>query len=689
MINNHTAQRSRIEIDLSAFERNLHTLKSYLLKNQQFLMVVKADAYGHGAYQIAKLALKCGASMLGVANIDEAAHLRAAKITAPILILSPSLTTECEAIAHYNIIPTVSEIEFCYRLNEVATKKLPVHLKIDTGMNRNGIKPNELPAFLAGFALLKNLYIQGIFSHFAASDDDEAFTQEQYEVFTNVLADFSSVRYQHLNTQLKYTHIANSAALLQHNAPQMNLVRFGLMAYGYHPERNSKPPDPIAPIMSYKSQISHLSTAEKGETIGYNRTFIAQKDLKYAIIPVGYADGYDLLLSNKGLVEVQGTLCPVLGKVSMDMLCIDVSAVKNVKLYQEVALLSSHLSLKINAHGVASLYNSSVYELLCQVGRRAKRYYFYNDKLIDDEPMQRRSFIPKDYSDKKLNTIIKDAIAHRLQSDEVSNVIYRDVIKPYITDSDRDVAYRTNFKYSVTFSYNEWSDGQNPLSLEGKGALPEYTLRGGMGEVLVSPHKSNTSDKNKYYKVKTTLTFSKTLKHNKFFVVCANDNQKLQYFFKQKKCEYRWLLDKNLAPESQHFLLTRVAINNHEIKSRTTTINDCIVYTFADKIIKTLKGKRVKYYIEAETLYPKSSNSLTIYINELTKGVEVNFNYFSGLFNAEATAIFSGRERFPQVTETEGQDGYKTLTVRTNRQAWVIPNSAIVISFKSNDNVKL
>jgi len=670
-----THQRSRIEIDLSALETNIRTLKTYLLPSQSFLMVVKADAYGHGAYQIAKIALKSGATMLGVANIDEAAHLRTLKITAPILILSPSLATECEAITHYNIIPTVSQIEFCHKLNEIATKKTPVHLKIDSGMNRNGIKPTELPAFLTEFATLKNLYIQGIFSHFAASDDDDHFTQKQYDTFSCALDTFHSHEYQQVNTQLKYTHIANSAALLQHNTPQMNLVRIGLMAYGYHPDRNAEPPATITPIMSYKSQISHISTAEKGESIGYNRTYIAEHDLKYAIVPVGYADGYDFLLSNRGEVEVQGQMCPVLGKVSMDMLCIDVSHIKNVKLYQEVALLSNHLSLKRNAHGVASLYSSSVYELLCQIGRRAKRYYFYENKLIDDEPMQRRSFIPKDYSPKKLNTIIKDAIAHRLQSDELSNMLYKNVLKSYITDSDQDVAYRTNFKYSVTFS--------NPLSdnahTENVGVGFQSTRSDFIGDGFIRPI-SNTE----YYKVKTVLSFSKTLKYPKFFVVCANDIHKLQYFFKQKRCEYRWLLDKNLTPESNHFLLTKVSLNNHEIKCKATTINDCIVYTFADKKIKTMIGKKVKFYIEAETLYPKSSNSLTIYINELTKGVEVNFNYAKTLFHAEATAFFSGRERFPQITQTHNNNGENTISITTHKQAWVIPNSAIVISFKSN-----
>ena len=191
-------QRSWIEIDLKAFSNNLKELRNFLHPNQKFLQVVKADAYGHGAYQIAKTALQCGAEMLGVANIEEAIHLRYHKIEAPILILSPSLESEIKLIVSHNVIPSVSELEFCAALNEYAKNNnlvISIHLKIDTGMNRNGIKINKLKDFYQKLIQFKNIKIEGIFSHFAASDDDEEFTAEQYKLFVESVNIFKSDEY--------------------------------------------------------------------------------------------------------------------------------------------------------------------------------------------------------------------------------------------------------------------------------------------------------------------------------------------------------------------------------------------------------------------------------------------------------------------------------------------------------------
>ena len=646
-------QRSWIEIDLKALSENLNNLKQFLHPNQKFLQVVKADAYGHGALQIAKTALECGAEMLGVANIEEAIHLRFHKIEAPILILSPSLESEVKQILAYNIIPSVSEIDFCVMLNDYAKKEnkiVPIHLKIDTGMNRNGIKVVKLKDFYKRFVELKNLCIEGLFSHFAASDDDEEFTLEQYKQFIDSINIFKSEEFNLINQALKYTHIANSSATVNPPFSKMgliigNLVRIGIMSYGYYLNSTLKSEVNLTPIMSFKSRVSHLSFAQHGETIGYNRAFTVEKDMRYAIIPVGYADGYDFLLANKSKVMINNHLCPVIGKISMDMICVDITGMDDVKLNNEVILLGDqHPS--IHASNLTNLYNASVYELLCQLGRRAKRFYFCEGKLIDDEPLQRRTFIPKDFSSEKLNNIIQQAITERTQNNEISSVIYHDILKYFFTDSDRDITYRSDFKYLINFSENE--------------------------------------DK-EYYKVNIILNFKKTLVYEDFSIACACESQKLQYFFKQKNCEYRWLLDKNLTITSDMFALKKVTVNNINIAHRSELVNDCLVYIFDNGVLKSLLGEQVDFCIMAETLYSKNSHQLSIYLNEITKGVEVNFSYLKKFFDTETTLIFSGRERFPIINQTE-KDDTKSVSIKTEPDTWVFPTSGIVFSLKKKEH---
>ena len=711
-------QRSWINIDLTAFSENIHELKKFLLPNQNFLQVVKADAYGHGAFQIAKAALECGAAILGVANVEEALYLRYQNITAPILVLSPSLESEIDMLIEYDIIPSVSEIEFCNSLDKKAksmNKQVRVHIKIDTGMNRTGIKYNHLKDFYDNISKYKNVLIEGLFSHFASSDDDDDFSIEQYERFLKCLKVFISDQYKHINHSLKYTHIANSVAIVSthlfhnklsnyinmkcpndtikqnknsvsHLFSPLNLVRIGIMSYGYSTIENLDKKIKLKPIMSFHANVSHIKNAFANETIGYNRTYTVDKDLKYAIIPVGYADGYDYLLSNKAHVLIKGVLCPVLGRISMDMLCVDVSAISDLKLYEETLLLGSQNEC-ISATYLASLYKGSVYELLCQLGRRAKRYYYQNSQLIDNEPLQRRSFIPIDFNTKKLNNVIQQAIAHRVNSNEISSVVYNDILKNIFWNSDRDISHRSNFNHSIEFFEHHNTD---------------------------------------YYKVKTSLSYNKILKNKDFTIVCANDNEKLQYYFKQKKCEYRWLLDKNLDVINDNFSITTMSVrllasndthtkNNGELlKLKTANFQDalspkesiinlnsnctnpslrngCLIYKFNHPLLKTFCGQEVTFFLETETLYPKKSHQLSVYINEITKGINVRFTFPKSIGNVETTVIFSGKERFPEVKEYDIDKkiccqkdqpfGRTSIEVKTKYDTWIFPNSGIIFSF--------
>ena len=667
---NKIDHRNWIEIDLQAFTSNLNELKRFLSQEQSFLQVVKADGYGHGAYQIARVALENGAAMLGVANVEEALYLRYQKIKAPILILSPSITSEIDQLIEYDIIPSISDIEFAKSLDKRAKERnkiIPIHIKINTGMNRNGIKHNEIENFFDNFSLLKNLSIEGLFSHFAASDDDIDFSVEQYNIFQKSISIFQSQKYSNINRNLKYYHIDNSLSLVNdikaHTSPlfQGNLVRFGIMTYGYYLDESLKNKIKLSPVMSFKSKISHISEAQKGETIGYNRTFSVTKDLKYAIVPVGYADGYDFLLSGKSFVIVISSmdtniyLCPVLGKISMDMLCIDVSDMPNIKLNDDVILLGNQLE-QVSATHLASLYGGSVYELLCQLGRRAKRYYFQGNKLIDDEPLQRRSFIPTDFTTSKLNDIIEQAISQRLNSVEISSVIYEDILKNIFIESDRDISYRSNFNYSIQFI-----DSINP----------------------------------DFYRVKTVLSYDKVLQNEEFTIVCANDSETLQHYFQQSDCEYRWLLDNMLFVNNNNFSI-KLYITDNKSKIYTSHpprhkwlmkpksengINQSLIYRFKAPILKQLCGKEVNFHIETETLYPKDSHQLSVYINEITKGVQVSFVYPKKMGNVDISVVFSGKERFPEIKIIEDTFLFNTIEIKTKQDTWVFPSSAIVFSF--------
>ena len=385
--------RSWTEINLTNFEHNLNELKKFLPANTQIMQIVKADAYGHGAFEIAKKSIRCGVKFFGVANADEGAILRYQGINEPILILSPSLISEIDSIIENNLIPTISSIEFAESLNKSANQEIKIHINIDTGMGRSGFYYSEALEKIQQLRKMENLQIEGIFSHFSAAENDEEYTKFQTERFQQIL--------DLLNFQPKYIHIANSSGVITSKNEFANLVRIGLLSYGIYTDDYLKEKIKLKPVMTFKSRISQIKFAEKDDAIGYNRTYISNKKIKYAILPIGYADGYDFLLSNKGKVLIQNKLCNVIGKVSMDMIAIDISDIPNAKIGEDVVLLGDE-NESIKAENLTKLYQGSSYEILCQIGRRAKRYYQENGEIISSSPLLRREFVSRDYSDKKL-----------------------------------------------------------------------------------------------------------------------------------------------------------------------------------------------------------------------------------------------------------------------------------------------
>jgi len=621
-------ERSWTEINLTNFEQNLNELKKFMPEGTDFMQIVKADAYGHGAFEISKKAIQCGATFLGVANVQEGMLLRYQGIDTPILILSPSLESEIGLILENDLIPTISSLEFAQTLDKKATKKTGIHINIDTGMGRSGIHFVQALTTISKIQKIANLTIEGIFSHFSSAENNADYSKLQSERFKGIL--------EELDIKPKYIHIANSSGVITSQDDYSNLVRLGLLSYGVYTDPSLINKISLKSVMTFKSRIGQIKTAEKGESIGYNRTYIAPEKIKYAILPVGYADGYDFMLSNKGKVLIKNDLCDVIGKVSMDMLAVDVTHL-DANVGDEVILLGNEHDA-IKAESLTSLYNGSSYEILCQVGRRAKRYYYENGKIIASSPLLRRDFVSFDYSDDKLNTVIETAIEQRLQSKEISNLIYSDILKRFFTERDRNIHYRRNFKHSIEFS--------------------EHNRKG-----LES-----------YYLTDTTLTFTKQLQNDHFYVACANSERLLEKYFLRKDVEYRWLLDNKL--EANLFDVTSAKINDIELYHEMKLKDNCLEIRCHHPQLQELVGKEVEFSISTQTFYPRDAHQLSIYLIEMTQGVEISFDYGDILKNVEAVPIFSGRSKFPQIKENKG-----SITISSQPNEWVFPTSGVVFVF--------
>jgi alanine racemase len=625
-------ERSRVEINLDNFRHNLNELKKYLLPGQSFLQIVKADAYGHGAFEISKTALEAGAVMLGVANPEEGKLLRIQGISAPILVLSPALREEIPVILEYNLAVTLSELSFARALSKAAVEDksvVNVHIKVDTGMHRSGFRSEEFAEAYRKISKLPGLSIEGILSHYAASENDDRFSAKQSKEFEKVLSE--------IRQKPRYIHLANSSALIKHNSFHTNLVRLGIMSYGIYTDNKQYEHLKLKSVMAFKSTLAHVKNIRKGEYVGYNCTWKAPRDGRYGIIPIGYADGYDFLLSNLGIVSIRGQICNVIGKVSMDMITVDLTSIPAVKSGDEVILMGGGTNL-LRAEHLASKYKGSAYELLCQVGRRAKRFYFENGKLISQAPLSRRDFVSTDYSDSKLGDIISSAISQRLQDEEIADLIYREVLRGFFYNKDKDIQYRKDFVHSIEFV----DDKQNP----------------------------------DYYVTKTKLSFTKRLQNDYFTVACANSDEVLKRYFLRRDVEYRWLMDTNFALTSDEFVVSRVMIDNIRLRTVPKINRGCLEIKCTSPKLKELTGKEVKFTIETETLYPKASHQLSIFITELTKGVTVRFRYPSSLKNIETLTVFSGKNKYPDVSK-----GKAVITVTTDEQEWVFPNSGIVFAY--------
>ena len=369
-----------LEINLDAIAHNVRKIRQVVGKDTQIIAVVKANAYGHGAVEISKTLLENGVTMLGVGVIEEGVVLREAGIKAPILVCGLTKDDQLEPLVTYNLSATVCRLKTIQALSRIASKnkkKVPVHIKIDTGMGRLGIPSQDTLNFVKEIGKMKNIEIEGIFTHFAATNEEDGnYTRKQFEKYKKALLELERER---INIPVK--HVANSTAILNSSRFHLNAVRPGIIVYGLFPSPRTKQIVQLRPAAEFKTKIIFLKEVSAGKSIGYGKTFATTRPTRIATLPVGYADGYSWLLSNKGEVLVRGQRAPIIGRICMDLCMIDVTHIGRVQIGDEVVLWGKQGSEMISAEEVAQKMGSIVYEVICMVDKeRVPKVFIKNGK---------------------------------------------------------------------------------------------------------------------------------------------------------------------------------------------------------------------------------------------------------------------------------------------------------------------
>ena len=369
---------TRVEVDLGAIAANTRTFKNMLGEGCRLMAVVKADAYGHGAAVVAREALSAGAEWLAVALAQEALELREAGIGAPILILGYTPAEEYpEIIAAGGIRPAIYTLEQARALSAAAAAadaRAPYHLKMDSGMSRIGFRPGEEALEeIRRIRELPNLLLEGCFTHFARADEnDKSSRDQQFALFI----DFADRLRQ--EGEIPIVHCANTAAAMDFPAGRLDMIRLGIGLYGLYPSAEARDwGAELIPALTWKSCLSHVKTVPAGAKVSYGHTWEAKRESVIGTLPVGYADGYSRGLSNKGAVLVRGELAPVIGRVCMDQIMVDLTDIPVAQVGDEAVLLGRQGEKEITADAMAALLDTINYEITCDNGSRVPRLYRY------------------------------------------------------------------------------------------------------------------------------------------------------------------------------------------------------------------------------------------------------------------------------------------------------------------------
>jgi alanine racemase len=364
-----------IEINITNLKSNIEAIKGYIGPYAKFLAVVKADAYGHGLKEIAPYLDNVDG--FGVANIEEALTLRELGISKHILIMGDIFPSDIKEIVHFDIIPSVSNIESARLISKEGTREdkiVSIHIKVDTGMGRFGFMPEELVKSIDEILSLPNLKLEGIFSHFSTAGVDKNYVDIQFKRFIELISILERKR-----VFFSIRHIANSPATLLYPYTAMDMVRVGIAMYGINPNDISAPVN-LIPVMSLKSKILTIRDIPKDWSVGYDRTFISNREIRIGIIPIGYGDGIPFQLSNNGYVLIRGKRAPIIGRICMDYTIIDLTNIPEVGVGDEVILIGKQGEDTISVRKIADWCRVIPYTIVTSLKGRIKR------KLIVEPP---------------------------------------------------------------------------------------------------------------------------------------------------------------------------------------------------------------------------------------------------------------------------------------------------------------
>lgn len=363
---------TRVLIDLAAFRENIEAVRSYTGKGVKIMAVVKAQAYGHGLEIIARDALRNGVHYLGVARVEEGIELRRMGITSPILVFEAASAPACEAALREHLDLTVVSVESARELESIASRlneKATVHVKVDTGMGRLGFSAAQAADGIETVTRLRHLEVIGVYSHFATSEErDQSFAREQLERFHRVLEELSRRR---IDIPLK--HMANSGAIIALPESHFNMVRPGIMLYGYPPARSMELKYSLKPVMSLVSRVGFLKNVGAGTSISYGRKYRTNRNTTIATVPIGYADGFVRSLTNRSEVIIRGKRYPTVGTICMDQLMVDVGDGAVCDVGDQVTLIGTDGGETISCWDIAETIGTIPYEVTCLITSRVPR----------------------------------------------------------------------------------------------------------------------------------------------------------------------------------------------------------------------------------------------------------------------------------------------------------------------------
>ncbi|MFO7570742.1 MAG: alanine racemase [Smithellaceae bacterium] len=636
--------RSWVEVDLDHFSANLREIKRLIGKDVDFMQTVKADAYGHGAVEISHAALREGARMLGVANADEGVQLRVSGIEAPIVILGPSTIAEIPEIIKYNLIPSVSDGVFAASLENHLAKtgrKMPVHIEVDTGMGRGGTMRREAVDLIRHIQTMPHLILEGLFSHFAASEVLVPHNDQQWQLFSGLLAEL-----QTLGISIPVRHMDNSGAVLNYPAFALDMARPGIMTYGIYPSAETKDRAALLPVMSFKTTIVLIKEFPAGYGIGYNSTYTTKDKTLVATIPVGYGDGYPFILSNRGEALIRGRRAPIIGRVSMDMCTLDVTGIPGCDVGDEVVLLGRQDDEYISANEIAEKARTISYEILCGLGKRAPRVFLQRGETDAVAPRLRRIFVPgEEKSIERIDQIIRHCLQARTRNEELGNAIYYEMFETLFGKEDRQLELRSCFRYDIDIAQ-----------------LPDTG----------SPRRRSDA----YFQLRTHVEYKKTIRSNTFMIGCASDSAQLSSLMEDENCEYRWILGGDDLVIERDFTVEKMRIDGLDIPIIETRKSDRgYEVWFGSELLTSKINTEVKIEIEILTKKAKGNKTFPVYLLYPTRGLEINFRYENaGLKNVRVERFFSGRHPQSSLQTRKGQ----SLTVRVSHDEWIFPTSGVI-----------